>query len=127
MRVANQLKFSKAVIEDEQHTRNHEDHFRNVQIVARMNWHRRLEKADNVVADVTDGAADKVGNIARRDEMKLCERFLKLGQWIALALGAVENHQRVESDERKTAELFVAFGRFKEKTRLAVVDLRERG
>jgi hypothetical protein len=50
---------------------------------------------------------------------------LKLGQRIAFALGAVENHQRIESDEGKAADLLVALGRLKKKTRLAVVDLGE--
>ena len=69
--VANQLEFSKAVIEDEQHARDHENHFRDFQIVARMHRNGRLEKTDDVVADVADRTADKMGNIARCDEIKL--------------------------------------------------------
>ena len=78
MRVADQPKFSKTVIKNEQHARNHENHLRNLQVVARMNWNGRFEKAHNVVADVADGAADKMRNIGARDKLKAGERLLKL-------------------------------------------------
>src|SRR5215471_3207280 len=123
--MANQLESSKPVIEHEQHARDHENHFRNFQIVARMNRHRRFKESNDVVADVTYGATDEMRNVRRRDELETCECLLKRGQRVAFAFRAVENDERIESDKREPTDLFVALSRFEKEARLAIVDLGE--
>src|SRR3954447_20205302 len=91
-----------------------------------MDWNCWLEESNNVVADIADRAARKMRNVRRRDELKTLERLLKFCQRIALAVRAVENNERIESDKGKATELFIALGRFEKKAWLAVVDLRER-
>src|SRR5947209_6542307 len=99
MSIANEPKFPKPMIENQEHAGNNENHLGNFQIVARMNPHRRLEETHDVVADVTNCAAGKMRNIAWCHKVEPCHKFLQLGERIAFALGAVENHQRIESDE----------------------------
>ncbi len=51
---------------------------------------------------------------------------MELGQWIAVAIVAVKKHDWIDADERKAPRFFVAFGGFKKKTRLTIVDLGKR-
>ena len=87
-----------------------------------MNRHGWFEKPDHVVTDVANRAAYEMRNVSWRYKLKTGECFLQLTQRIALAVGAVENHQRIEPDKGKASEFLVAFGRFEKKTRLTVVD-----
>src|SRR5689334_11997249 len=117
--VANESKYSEPVIEHEEHSWNYENHFRNFQIVARMDRHCRFEKANDVVADVADRAADEMWSIARSHKLESGKRFLKSDQGIALAIRTAERDQRVKSNERESPEFLIALRRFKKKTWLA--------
>src|SRR4029077_8014950 len=90
-----------------------------------MNLPGRFKKAHDVVADVANRAANEMWNVSGGDELKPRKIFLKLGQRIAIAILAVEKDDWIETDERKPPGLFVAFGGFKKKTRLSIVDLGE--
>src|SRR5262249_15455497 len=116
---------SKSMIEDQEHPGDHEHHFGNFQVIALVDRNCRLEKTDYVIADVADGPTNKMGNVCVRDETKTPERLLEAGQRITFALGAVEDGERVESDERKAPQLFVSFGRLEKEARIASVDLGE--
>ena len=92
-----------------------------------MDWHSRLEKSNDVVADVTNRSANEMGNVGTRDKLKTRQNLLELSQWIAFAIGAVKKHERIEADEREASRLFVPLRRFKKKARIAVVDLGKSG
>src|SRR2546430_12054948 len=109
------------MIEHEQHSRNHEHHCGKLQIVPLVSRHRRFEKTNHVVTDVTDCAANKMGNVPRRDKLKTRKDLFELRQWIALVIGAVEKHERIETDKREPAGFFISFRGFKKKTRTAPV------
>jgi hypothetical protein len=127
MSVTNETKFPKSMIKNDQDPRNHEHHFRILQIVPRMDWHSRLEKSNDVVADVTNRAADEMGNVGTRDKLKTRQNLLELCQWIAFTIDAIKKYEWIEADERKPAGFFISFSRFKKKTWSAVVDLGESG
>ncbi len=92
-----------------------------------MDWHSRLEKSNDVVPDVTNRAADEMGNIETLDKLKTRQNFLELRQRIAFAIGAVKKYERIETDEREASRLFVPLRRFKKKARIPVVDLGKSG
>ncbi len=92
-----------------------------------MDWHSRLEKSNDVVPDVTNRAADEMGNVGTLDKLKTRQNFLELCQRIAFAIGAVKKYERIETDEREASRLFVPLRRFKKKARIPVVDLGKSG
>src|SRR5216684_2262053 len=66
-------------------------------------------------------------NLRGRDELKARHLPFEFGQWVRIYSPTFENKERIETDERKAARLIVFLGGFEEETRLAVVDLGERG
>src|SRR5438874_2891923 len=88
-----------------------------------MDRNRWLEESNDIVADVTNRAADEVGDVRGRDKCETGKDFLQCGQRIARAICAVEQDNRVETDEREASGFFVSLRRFKKKAWLAVVDL----
>jgi len=92
-----------------------------------MDWHSRLEKSNDVVADVTNRSANEMGNVGTRDKLKTRQNLLELRQRIGFAIGAVKKHERIEADEREASRLFVPLRRFKKKARIPVVDLGKSG
>src|SRR6266404_2248993 len=87
-----------------------------------MNRDLGLEETHHIVADIPDRASHDMRHIGRRHEFETGESLLQPGQRIVFALPAAESDQWIESNEGKSAELFVALGRFKQKTGLPVVD-----
>ena len=70
------------MIENNERARNHEHHFRQPEVVARMNRCFRLEKSDHVVADEADCAALKMGDIIARNKAEFAEDFLQFAEGI---------------------------------------------
>src|SRR3982750_745749 len=76
---------AEAVIEDDERARDHQHHFWQSKIIARMNCRFPLEKSDYVIADESDRSALKMGNVIARKEVELAENFFQFAERIGRA------------------------------------------
>lgn len=129
--VGDELEFAEPVIEDDERVGQHEDHIGQFQFIVRRVRDSRLEKADHVIGQITNGAPTKDGQavdldwlVGRHQLLQLGERLgiLLCGEGAGLAIFAhldfasprSEDHLRVVPEEGKAADLIALFGGFEE-------------
>src|SRR5205823_13428910 len=114
MGIYHETQFAKAVIENDHRPRDHEHHFRKLEIIAQMNRNGWLEKPDEIVTNKTHRAANEMGSVTRGGETKTRHDLLQLGQWVAFGFellclsaflyrngqpGALKDKQRVGANK----------------------------